>query len=945
MSLYLIPLAPLLGALVPVFSGRSGRSALALSVALFPAWALAYVLIQAQAVLDGETLRFSLDWIPAIGLQLAFRLDGLGLLFCLLILIIGLLVILYARYYLSEQENMGRFYSYLLLFMTAMLGIVLSNNLLQLWIFWELTSISSFLLISFWSHKSDARKGARMALAVTGAGGLALLAGLLLIGHIVGDYSLDTVLANGALIKADPAYPIALILLLLGAFTKSAQFPFHFWLPHAMAAPTPVSAYLHSATMVKAGIFLLARMYPAMSGTDMWFLAVSMTGLITLLYGAFTALFQHDLKGLLAYSTISHLGLITLLLGMNTRLAAVAAVFHIINHAIFKASLFMAAGIIDHESGSRDMRKLNGLWKYMPHTAALAMVAASSMAGVPLLNGFLSKEMFFAETLDQSTLGGLSWVIPVLATVGGAFSVAYSLRFIHDVFFNGDPIDLPRTPHEPPRYMKVPVEILVALCLLVGVFPNYVVNNLLNAASAAVLNGRLPDYNLAIWHGFNIPMLMSLAAMAGGLYIYYNRRTLFQFHAQFPQHDAKQTFEGVVQYISKQCVRIIDALENGSLQRYVFLLLLFALMFMAGPLLDLHHSAGPRPQLELNGVVVTGAILLSLSAVATVIWARRRFIALLSLSVTGLIVSIAFAYFSAPDLALTQLSVEIITVILLMLALFFLPQTSLKESSPNRLTRDLSLAALIGGVVGSISYALMTRPLLSISDYYLTHSKTGGGGDNVVNVILVDFRGFDTLGEITVLGIAALGIYKLIAGMRLYMPAGDENGRPWSQDRHPMILALVSQNLLPLALLVSVYILLRGHNLPGGGFIAGLITAVAIIQQYIAHGVDWIKHRVHINYQALIAGGILLAALTGVGAWLFERPFLTSWFDHFHLPWIGDFELASAMLFDLGVYLTVVGAAMLILANLGKLTTSERPSFIENGDASRAPATHQKEEF
>ncbi|MDG9668954.1 monovalent cation/H+ antiporter subunit A [Hahella sp. CR1] len=944
MSLYLIPLAPLLGALVPLFSGRSGRSALALSVALFPAWALVYMLIQAQAVLDGETLRFAVDWIPAIGLQLAFRLDGLGLLFCLLILIIGLLVILYARYYLSEQENMGRFYSYLLLFMTAMLGIVLSNNLLQLWLFWELTSISSFLLISFWSHKSDARKGARMALAITGAGGLALLAGLLLIGNMVGDYSLDTVLANGALIKADPAYPVALILLLLGAFTKSAQFPFHFWLPHAMAAPTPVSAYLHSATMVKAGIFLLARFYPAMSGTDMWFLAVSMTGLITLLYGAFTALFQHDLKGLLAYSTISHLGLITLLLGMNTRLAAVAAVFHIINHATFKASLFMAAGIIDHESGSRDMRKLNGLWKYMPHTAALAMVAASSMAGVPLLNGFLSKEMFFAETLDQSTLGGLSWVIPVLATVGGAFSVAYSLRFIHDVFFNGDPIDLPRTPHEPPRYMKVPVEILVALCLLVGVFPNYVVNSLLNAASAAVLNGRLPEYSLAIWHGFNIPMLMSLAAMAGGLYIYYNRRMLFQFHAQFPQHDAKQIFEGAVQYVAKQCERIIDALENGSLQRYVFLLLLFALMFMAGPLLDLHHSAGSRPQLELNGVVLTGAILLSLSAVATVIWARRRFIALLSLSVTGLIVSIAFAYFSAPDLALTQLSVEIITVILLMLALFFLPQTTLKESSPNRLTRDLSLAALIGGVVGSISYALMTRPLLSISDYYLTHSKTGGGGDNVVNVILVDFRGFDTLGEITVLGIAALGIYKLIAGMRLYMPAGDDSGRPWSQDRHPMILALVSQNLLPLALLVSVYILLRGHNLPGGGFIAGLITAVAIIQQYIAHGVDWIKHRVRINYQALIAGGVLLAALTGAGAWAFDRPFLTSWFDHFHLPWIGDFELASAMLFDLGVYLTVVGAAMLILANLGKLTTSERPAF-ENGDAPRAPATHHKEEF
>lgn len=930
MNLLWVVLLPLIGTLVPLLTERFGRNICAFSVAILPAWSLIIVLMYAGGIFDGEAIRQTIEWIPAIGLDLSFRLDGLSLLFLLLILGIGLLVILYARYYLSSKDSMGQFYAYLMLFMSAMVGIVISNNLIQLWMFWELTSISSFLLISFWSHKSDARKGARMALTVTGAGGLALLAGLLLIGQIVDSYDIDTVLASGDAIRADAYYPVALILVLLGAFTKSAQFPFHFWLPHAMSAPTPVSAYLHSATMVKAGIFLLARFYPALAGTDLWFIIVSLTGLITLLLGAYIALFKHDLKGLLAYSTISHLGLITLLLGLNSELAAVAAIFHVINHAIFKASLFMAAGIIDHESGSRDMRKLNGLWKYMPYTATLAIVAALSMAGVPLLNGFLSKEMFFAETLNQSMLGSLSWMIPLLATVGAAFSVAYSLRFIHDVFFNGEPIGLPKTPKEPPRYMKVPVEILVALCLLVGMFPAYVVEDLLNVASFAVLSHAVPEHNLAIWHGLNVPLLMSILAMVGGLTIYYNRRHLFQFQAQFDEPDAKHIFEGVVQWVVTTSGRIIEKLENGSLQRYIFLLLISTLVMGASPLFDLSQNTGSRAQIPLDGVTITGAALLILSAIATVIWHRRRFLALIFLSVVGLVVSLAFAQFSAPDLALTQLSVEIVTIILLLLALFFLPQNTSKESSNRRLSGDLFVAGMIGCVIGTICYAMLTSPLNTISDFFLANSKTGGGGTNVVNVILVDFRGFDTLGEITVLGIAALGIFKLIANMRIYMPTRDDKGRAWSNDPHPMMFEMVSQSLLPLALLVSVYIFLRGHNLPGGGFIAGLITAVAIIQQYIAHGVQWIKPRVKIDYQWLIAGGILIATVTGLGSWIFDKPFLSTWFDYFNLPWIGEFELASAMLFDLGVYLTVVGAVMLILANLGKLTTSERIISKEN---------------
>ena len=469
MTLPLLVLIPFLGSILAAWAGHHGRMRSAYVTTAVTFSAVVLLLTQIGDVMQGGTLIWRYEWLEAAGLSLIFRLDGLGLLFALMILAIGLLVILYARYYLSEKDPMGRFYAYLLLFQGSMLGVVLSEHLIQLLIFWELTSISSFLLISYWRHREDARQGARMALAITGGGGLAMFAGFLLLGEIVGSYELSVILASADVIHAHPWYVPTLVLILLGVFTKSAQFPFHFWLPHAMAAPTPVSAYLHSATMVKAGVFLLARLFPALSYTPEWSLLVGGAGLLTLLLGAYTALFKHDLKGLLAYSTISHLGLITLLFGIGTPLAAVAAVFHIMNHATFKASLFMAAGIIDHEAGTRDMRKLNGLWKYMPYTAVLAMVAAAAMAGVPLLNGFLSKEMFFAKTVDLAT-GSIPW-LPILATIAGALAVAYSLRFIHDVFFNGEPIDLPRTPHEPPRWMKVPVEILVVLCLLVGIFP------------------------------------------------------------------------------------------------------------------------------------------------------------------------------------------------------------------------------------------------------------------------------------------------------------------------------------------------------------------------------------------------------------------------------------------------------------------------------------------
>jgi len=922
MLLPLVILIPLVGAWLPAALSRAfgidpARTAAALVVA-----ALAIVLGQAGAVLDGATFVQSWPWIPDLGLVASFRLDGFGLLFALLILVIGLLVVVYARYYLAPEDSQERFYGLLLLFMGAMLGVVLSENLLLLVTFWELTSLSSFLLIGFWRHEAEARRGARLALMITGAGGLALLAGVLLLGHVVGSFELTQVLASGALVKAHPLYETILVLVLLGAFTKSAQFPFHFWLPHAMAAPTPVSAYLHSATMVKAGIFLLGRLFPALAGTETWFYVVSGVGLTTQLFASYVALFRHDLKGLLAYSTVSHLGLVTLLFGLGTPLGEIAAVFHIINHAVFKASLFMAAGIIDHETGTRDMRRLSGLARYMPWTAALATIAAGAMAGVPLLNGFLSKEMFFAETFQVQWLGPWYWLLPVAATLAGIFTVAYSTRFVHDVFFGPAPQGLPKTPHEPPRWMKVPVEILVGLCLLVGLTPAITVDPLLRAAAGAVLQAPLPEFSLALWHGFNLPVLMSVVALAGGAIVYFTRRYHFDLHGyQQKPVDGRAISELGVARAVHGARWLVERVANHSLQRYVLLLVLAALVLgVSGARgLALTGTASLTPPDGL-AMLITAALVIT--CIAATMLHTKRLLALVLVGVVGLAVSLAFVRLSAPDLALTQLLVEIVTVLLLLLAMYFMPAESPRESSRPRQVRDVAVAVVAGGAMSALAWALLTRPLDTIAWYYLENAKPEGGGYNVVNVILVDFRGFDTLGEITVLGVAAVGILALLQGLKLDAPALDWEGRPWAKERYPLMLRVMSQPLLPLALLVSVYLFLRGHNAPGGGFIAGLVTGTAMLLQYVAYGGAWARERLPWNYTNVIAAGLLIATGTGLASWAFGTPFLTSTFGYVTWPVVGKFELASAMAFDLGIYLAVVGVVMVIISRLGGLSGS-----------------------
>ncbi len=947
MDLVYLLLLPFAGSLVAALMPTHARTAAAVWAALVGAAALVWVAWQYPALAGGQVLREEYRWIPSAGINFVVRMDGFAWMFAMLVTGIGTLVAVYARYYMSKNDPVPRFFSFFLAFMGAMLGVVLSGNLVQMVFFWELTSLFSFLLIGYWYHRKDARRGARMALTVTGAGGLAMLAGMLMLGHIVGSYDLDVVLASGDEIRAHHLYTPMLVLVLLGALTKSAQFPFHFWLPRAMAAPTPVSAYLHSATMVKAGVFLMARLWPALAGTEQWFWIVGGAGLITLVLGAYVAMFQHDLKGLLAYSTISHLGLITLLLGLNRDLAAVAAVFHIMNHATFKASLFMAAGIIDHETGTRDIRRLGGLWKAMPITGTLAFVASAAMAGVPLMNGFLSKEMFFAETIDLSSYPWLDYGLPIAATVAGIFAVVYSLRFAVSVFLGRQRSELPLTPHEPVRWMRVPIEVLVLLCLVVGIFPQWSVGPALDLAARPVVGGQLPPFSLAIWHGVNRPLVMSLIALAGGLLMYaaLKRRLATGHYREVPLLswlDGQRMFQSTLYALDRSARWLLGKLSTTRLQPQLLILVLAALAAGTASLWRGGVTWGDRERVPASPEFALLWLIGCICALAAANQAKfHRLAALIMVGGVGLVTVLTFVWFSAPDLALTQLAVEVVMTVLFLLGLRWLPKR-LPYESPNlawrvklRRTRDMAVAVASGAGMAALAYAMMTRPApQSISPFFIDRALPEGGGTNVVNVMLVDFRAFDTFGEITVLSIVALTVYALL---RRFRPPREVIQLPPQQRAIPadlvtdlinprtaqdtalgymMVPATLVRLLMPVAAVISAYIFMRGHNQPGGGFVAGLVLSVAFITQYIVAGTHWVEAHLQLRVVRWIGVGLLLALATGVGSFWWGFPFMTTHTAHLTLPVVGDIHVASALFFDTAVFAVVVGSTLLILTAL-----------------------------
>ncbi|TWI62627.1 multisubunit potassium/proton antiporter PhaA subunit /multisubunit potassium/proton antiporter PhaB subunit [Pseudoduganella lurida] len=949
MLLLVILLLPFAAATVSAFLPGGSRDRPAAVAGIATLAALLLTITQFGAINAGIVPQVRYAWLPAFGLDIILRMDGLAWVFTVLVLGIGLLVLLYARYYMSRRDPVHRFYAYVMAFMGAMLGVVLSGNLIQLVVFWELTSATSFLLIGYWQQRNDARRGARMAFTVTTVGGLCLLAGMLLLGHIAGSYELEQVLASGKLIRAHDWYLPTLILVALGALTKSAQFPFHFWLPHAMAAPTPVSSYLHSATMVKAGIFLLIRLWPALAGTPEWSWILGTAGVCTLLLGSWFAIFQYDMKGLLAYSTISHLGLITVLISIGTPSSVVAAIFHTVNHAIFKASLFMAVGIVDHETGTRDMRVLRGLRRAMPHTAALAVVASAAMAGVPFMNGFLSKEMFFAETMVVG--GSDNWWMSVAAFVMGLFSVIYSLRFI-SVFFGPLAHDLPEAPHEPPRWMRAPIECLVLLCILVGVLPERVVGDILAMATRAVLGRDAPAFDLAIWHGVNLPLLMSVFALAGGVacYLLLKKRFGLAQRDRVPiLHHIKgaQLYETTMLGLSLGAAWLVRLAGTRRLQPQLQILMaafVVVPLLLAGPLVPwlLPPPEGFDPLFALLWLVGAGC------AVAAAYQAKyHRLAALALVGGTGLATCVTFLWLSAPDLALTQLMVETVTTVLILLGLRWLPPrfrpahlfTRAPASTQLRRTRDVAIAVTGGLALAAFSYAVLSRPSVpSISGFFVERALREGGGANVVNVLLVDFRGFDTMGEITVLSAVALTVYALL---RRFRPAPESIRIPMQQanDVDPaitqkpaqqatsgylMIQAVYLRFLLPVMGVIAVYFFMRGHNLPGGGFVAGLIFATTLIVQYMVAGTDWVESHLRLRPHRWIGGGLLCACATGLGAWLFNYPFLTSHTAHVTLPLLGALHVPSAFVFDMGVFLVVVGTTMLILVALAHQSLRSR---------------------
>jgi multicomponent K+:H+ antiporter subunit A len=936
-SLLLIVALPFLGALLPGLMNQAGRAACA--GVTFTVTLLAFIglLTNLPAVMAGELVTYRVEWIPALGLNFTLMLDALGFFFAMLILGIGMLIITYARYYLAREDNMGEFFTYLLLFQGAMVGIVLSDNILLMLVFWELTSLSSFLLIGYWKHLPEGRQGARMALTVTGMGGLAMIGGMLILGQIAGSYDLSVILQNRELIQESPLYLPALILILLGCFTKSAQFPFHFWLPHAMAAPTPVSAYLHSATMVKAGIFLMARMWPVLSGTPEWFYIVTTAGLITMVLGAFIALFKHDLKALLAFSTVSHLGLITMLLGTGTAFGAFVAVFHILNHATFKAALFMSAGIVDHETKTRDIRILGGLRHLMPITFVIAMLGALSMAGIPFLNGFLSKEMMLKE-MGKTYLFGPEWLVPALVTFGALMSAAYCFRLIGHTFLGPkrDAASYPAKPHDPGPGLWLPPAILVTLVVGIGVAP-FLVQPFVELVTASLLGtaAEVPVYEIKIWHGVNVPLVMSMIAVVGGLIVLALFNPLLRAWDAAPRPEAKMIFEGLVEAIVRLAKALTLPLHNGAFSRYGAV--------MAGTVIVAGYyawrtgtvGAQTRDLQPAGAIEIAGWLMLVAATLGMVFLHRNRLLSLVLIGIVGLMVSVGFVFFSAPDLAMTQITVEVVTIILLLLALNFLPNETPVESTVLRRSRDVVIAVAGGLATMAMSYHYMLRDAVvsPISEFHLANSYKGGGGTNVVNVILVDFRAFDTYGEIIVLGIAAVLIYALTETLlggpvraRLLNRTPD---KPLAGDMHPTMMVVLTRVLMPVVMVVGFYIFLRGHNEPGGGFIAGLIVSIGLVMQYMASGYSWATARQRYPHHGVIGAGVLIAGLTGVGSWFVGKPFLTTDFTYVRIPPFNEFELATALLFDLGVFLAVVGAVMLSLDGFSRLA---RRAHIKDSD-------------
>jgi multicomponent Na+:H+ antiporter subunit A len=758
-------------------------------VLILPVVLFVYLFQFMSTTQNGGTIKETVQWMPSFGINFTAYVDGLGLLFALLITGIGALVVLYSIYYLDKnKEQLHNFYVYLLMFMGAMLGVVLSDNLIVLYMFWEFTSISSFLLIGYWYHRERSRYGALKSMLITVFGGLSMLGGFLLLYVMAGTFSIRELVEVSGQLMTEPLFVPAMLLVLLGAFTKSAQFPFHIWLPDAMEAPTPVSAYLHSATMVKAGIYLVSRMSPIFAESSIWLWLVAGFGILTMFWGSFNAVKQTDLKGILAFSTISQLGMIMSLLGVGAAalhydylddniymVATLAAIFHLINHATFKGSLFMVVGIVDHETGTRDIRKLGGLMHFMPITFTIAIIGAFSMAGLPPFNGFLSKEMFFTGMvrvleMDIFNLDTIGILFPIIAWVGSIFTFIYSMILVFKTFTGKhQPEKLEKKPHEAPFGMLVPPIILASLVVIFGFFPNILTDRIIEPAVAAITPSLIEEghelhAHISFWHGFTPELFMTLGVILFGVLLYLLLPKWKKIYDVFPKKlSLNSLYDGGIIKGERGALQFTNGYMTGFIRTYLVYIFSFLIAILLFSMWYKGAFAFNTENLAPIGVYeIVIALLLVISSI-TILFAKSRLTSIIALGAAGYTVSLFFVLFRAPDLALTQLVIETVSVALFLLCFYHLPKLSRHEE---RMTFKLGNALIslgVGITVAMIAISSYSTKLFgSISEYYIENVYDEAGGKNMVNVILVDFRGFDTLFEICVLAIASLGIFAMI---------------------------------------------------------------------------------------------------------------------------------------------------------------------------------------
>lgn len=925
-------------------------------LALFPLAAF-ISLFQALTVLrDGSGLNWQFNWLSVSGIQGSLYYDNLSAVFALLVTGIGTLVVIYSGYYFKGDRSSWRFFSYLQLFMFAMLGLVLAGNLVVLFLFWEITSVVSFLLVAYKYESEKARKGAFKALLITGGGGVALLLGVILISSITGSSDIPALLSSDNALRESNLYHAVLLLIGLAAFTKSAQAPFHIWLPEAMSAPTPASAYLHSATMVKAGIYLAARLNPILGQTEAWFWLFSAIGLITMITGAYLGLKQKDLKALLAYSTISQLGVMILLIGQDTDVAFKALVIGVIAHALYKSALFLVAGIVDHESGTRDLSRLGGIGRLMPFSMVIAILAGLSMAGLPPMFGFLAKETLLATSVHPSLPEFIGAVFPVATVVAGALILAQAGLFVWDTFL-GTRRDPGLHPHEAPWGMLVAPLIPASLSVLLGLLPEPqgLASFLANAAGAAY--GGEVKVSLDLWAGLTVPVLLSIIAVTLGSLIFTFRKHVIAIQSRIAPNLTLNA-------LYNETLNLLDAagnqatrLQGGKLRNYLTVMLIslivLVLIFSDVPAVDTSQLL--QQSLFNLGFAISilriFTLIVIISAALASVFIQRDFSAILALGAMGLSIAVFMVLEPDPDVALVQMIVDILAVVILVLALTRLPRSQRERAreltykqSRAGLVRDVLVSASLGGLVAWISLiALTSRPRESVvTPFFETNAKLLTGAKDIVGAIVVDFRAFDTLIEITVFSIAGLGIYTLLLYASRW--AGDQvtdepmpsinllgttgiGGPQTSSFVHALAYAS-----LPFSMVLAVVHMMYGHDQPGDGFTAGVIVGLVVAFWYIVFGYSEVKARLRwLKPMPLISSGVLLAITSGTLAALIKGNFLANvdFGALLNIPLPAGFNLSTSFLFELAIFLSVLGSISYILSALGHPRISETRSQLE----------------